>query len=338
MKATDRASGLTRQLLTIGRKQTFAPKVLDLNVVLSDIEEMLRSLLTADIQLGLNFEPELGRVNADSGQLEQIVINLVVNARDAMPLGGRVTIETANVELGDTPLRGHPTVPPGSYVMFAVSDTGTGIEPAIRDRIFDPFFSTKPKEKGTGLGLSVVYGIVKQNGGHVSVYSEVGQGSVFAIHLPRVEETIHPENRNEAPVRTLCPMATVLVAEDQDDLRTVICDFLASRGYTVLQAGNGPEAISVAGLHSGTIDLLLSDVVMPEMRGPDLAERLIASRPQMRVLYMSGYTEDVLSQDIRGIPVGNATLLQKPFRLEELATRIREVFGETYSAETVRRR
>ena len=337
LKASDRAAALTRQLLTIGRKQSFAPKVLDPNVILLEIEGMLRTLLTADIQLNMTLDPMLGRVNADSGQLEQIVINLVVNARDAMPLGGRVIIETANVEFGDTPLRSHPNVPPGSYAMVSVTDTGTGIDPAIRERIFDPFFTTKPKGKGTGLGLSVVYGIVKQSGGYVSVYSEVGQGSVFAFYLPRVADEVRTASGPGAVFAERRAAATILVVEDEGDLRTLVCDYLSSRGYTVLEANNGPEAIAVAERHKKPIELLLTDVIMPEMRGPDLALQLVQSRPQMRVLYMSGYTADALSRDLEGIPSVKTALLQKPFRLQELAARIQEVLGEPSATETSRR-
>jgi len=296
---------------------------------------MLRTLLTADVQMTMNLDPTLGRVNADSGQLEQIVINLVVNARDAMPLGGRVIIETANVEMGETPLRSHPNVPPGSYTMVSVTDTGTGIDPAIRERIFDPFFTTKPKGKGTGLGLSVVYGIVKQSGGYVSVYSEVGQGSVFAFYLPRVASEVGTAAAPSALFSERSATATILVVEDEADLRTLVCDFLSTRGYTVLEASNGPEALALAERRAEPIDLLLTDVIMPEMRGPDLALQLIHARPQMRVLYMSGYTADALSRDLEGIATVKAALLQKPFRLQELAARIDEVLHEPSAKEAL---
>ena len=337
VKASDRAAGLTRQLLTIGRKQNFAPKIVDLNAILLDLEGMLRTLLTADVQMSMNLDPALGRVNADSGQLEQIVINLVVNARDAMPLGGRVIVETANVEMGETPLRSHPNVPPGSYTMVSVTDTGTGIDPAIRERIFDPFFTTKPKGKGTGLGLSVVYGIVKQSGGYVSVYSELGQGSVFAFYLPRVADEVRNASAPSALFAVHSATATILVVEDEADLRTLVCDFLTARGYTVLEASNGPEALALAERHARPIDLLVTDVIMPEMRGPDLALQLLQSRPQLRVLYMSGYTADALSRDLEGIATVNAALLQKPFRLQELAARIQDVLREPSATETLGR-
>ena len=324
--AGERAAALTRQLLAFSRKQIFEPEVLCLNEVVSGMTKMLRRMIPEDVELVAVLDPGLDRVKLDPTQMEQVLLNLAVNARDAMPKGGKLTLETANAELDLAYSRSHPEVQPGKYVMLAVSDTGCGMDEATQARIFEPFFTTKEKSKGTGLGLSTVYGIVKQSGGSIFVYSEPGKGTAFKIYLPRVEEV--PGERGPAvekrPVPALPQGAeTVLVAEDDETLRRLIYEILQSSGYAVLEAGRGEEALRLAGEHAGPIHLLITDMVMPGMGGREVAGRLAALRPGTRVLYVSGYTDDAVVR--HGVLESGVAFLQKPFVPEALLRKVREV-------------
>ncbi|HYY75048.1 MAG TPA: PAS domain S-box protein [Gaiellaceae bacterium] len=319
-RAAERAADLTRQLLAFSRRQVLQPRVLDLNRIVEDMERMLRRLIGEDIELVTSVEPDLGRVEADPGQLEQVVANLVVNARDAMPGGGRLVLETANAAVDETLASGRTVeMPPGPYVVLTVSDTGAGMDEETQAHAFEPFFTTKEVGKGTGLGLATVYGIVKQSGGFIWVYSEPGEGTTFKIYLPRVEKpadgTADPPSR---PARG--GSETVLVVEDEKVVRDLIGRDLTGRGYAVLTAGTGVEALAVAAAHEGAIDLVVTDVVMPEMGGLELTQRLAAERPGIKVVYMSGYTELALAGEVASRP-----LLQKPFNASMLADTIREV-------------
>ena len=323
LKAAQHATGLTRQLLAFSRSQSVHPKVLDLNSLLSHLEKMLGRLIGEDIDLALVPGADLGRVKVDRGQLEQVVINLCVNARDAMPDGGSLRIETANAELDASSVAPDGIVTPGRYVMVAVSDTGSGIESEVLSRIFEPFFTTKEEGEGTGLGLSMVYGIVTQAGGHVWAYSEVGRGTTFKIYLPRVDE---PAAASEAP-DTPPPSKgeTILVVEDEASMRAIAREILEEYGYRVIEAATADEAIQVARSHPEPIHLLITDVVMPGMNGPALAETLKAERPGLGVLFMSGYTDDFIAH--RGILGAGASLLEKPFTLQGLLARVRTALG-----------
>ena len=321
-KAAKRAAGLTRQLLVFSRQQVLEPHVLDLNAVVGDVQRMLRRLIAEDIELRTELAAEVGAVQADPGQLQQAIVNLVVNARDAMPNGGRVTIETANVDLDPRQLEPYTLTRPGQYVLLAVHDTGVGMDAATKARLFEPFFTTKEPGRGTGLGLATVYSIVKQSGGYIWVYSEVGHGTTFKIYLPRVAGT--PER--VVPQRT-APLAlgseTVLVVEDQAEVRELTKRILEARGYTVLTAENGAHATQLARQHAKRIDLLLTDVVMPGMNGRELALSLTEQRRGIKVLFVSGYTGEAIRQ--HGLLEMGAAFLQKPFTPDVLARKVREV-------------
>jgi PAS domain S-box-containing protein len=320
-KTAERAAALTKQLLAFSRKQMLAPKVLDLNTVVSGITTMLQRLIGEDIELVFRAGSGLGRVKADPGQIEQVIANLVVNARDAMPDGGHLTIETANVELGEHYARQHVGVQAGSYVMLGVSDTGTGMDRETQARVFEPFFTTKEPGKGTGLGLSTVYGIVKQSGGNIWVYSEPGTGTTFKVYLPLVHDA--EDTAELAQVRSGRGTETILVVEDEDDVRALACEVLATYGYEVLQARTPAEALLIAEGHPGPVQLLLTDVVMPGMSGRMLAERLAPLRPEMKVLYMSGYTDDAIVH--HGTLDAGTPFIQKPFLPDALAGSVRRV-------------
>lgn len=319
--AAERATSLTRQLLAFSRKQLLQPKVLDLNIIVVDIVEILRRLIGEDIELSVQLATELGRVKADRGQIEQVIMNLAVNARDAMPQGGKLIIETANVQLDETYVPNHCAVTPGFYVMLAVSDTGAGIDSENRAHIFEPFFTTK--EGGTGLGLATVYGIVKQSGGYIWVYSEKGHGTIFKTYLPRVEDPVEPVEPIQVQTRTVRNSETILLVEDAEPLREVARAFLETSGYQVLAAADGGEALATAERHRGPIHLLMTDVVMPGMSGVELAERLKNLYPEMKVLYVSGYTLSAISH--RGVSEPGVSLLQKPFGREALLRKVRHV-------------
>ncbi|MFN2564473.1 MAG: ATP-binding protein [Gemmatimonadaceae bacterium] len=323
-QAAARAAGLTRQLLAFSRKQVMQPRVLDLNTdVVAGVEKMLRRLIGEDIELVTTLDPELGLVNADPGQLEQIVVNLAVNARDAMPNGGRLTIETANAELGPADAGRHFGAKPGRYVMLAVSDTGTGMSRETLSRMFEPFYTTKEQGKGTGLGLSTVHGIVKQSGGDIWVYSEPWQGTTFKIYLPQVEEPVVVSAAVAPKAYQHGGAETILLVEDEPALRSLARKILVSRGYTVLEARAGAEALAVCERAEQPIDLVVTDAVMPGMSGRELAERLAIVRPGLRVLIMSGYTDDDMLR--RGILDPRMAFLQKPFTPDALAKKVREV-------------
>jgi len=326
-KAAERAASLVRQLLAFSRKQILEPKVLDLNDVVKDMHKMLTRLIGENIKLATRLETDLGSVKADPCQVEQIIVNLVVNARDAMPRGGRVTIETANVALDDQfAVKKHVSVKPGEYVMLAVSDTGSGMDQETQARIFEPFFTTKEVGKGTGLGLSTVYGIVKQSGGNIWVYSEEGLGTVFKVYLPRIDDatasTIARQSQETSAPRGT---ETILLVEDEDVVRGLTRKILMQAGYNVLDAKGGDEAIRLCHAHAGPIDLLLTDVVMPEVSGKEVADRLLELRPSIRVLYMSGYTDEAIVQ--HGVLDANVKFIQKPFTWVGLTRKVREVLN-----------
>lgn len=325
-KAADRAAGLTRQLLAFSRMQVMQPRVMDLNATVLEMGKMLPRLIGEDIELKILTKPDLGRVKADPGQIEQVILNLSVNARDAMPNGGKLVIETANAELDEGYARLHPPLVPGSFVMLAVSDTGIGMDAATQAHIFEPFFTTKEKGKGTGLGLATVYGVVKQSGGYIWVYSEAGRGTSFKIFLPRVSEVADAEREKRPQEALPHGKGIVLLAEDEKDVREIARDFLELSGYTVLEAKDGAEAVEIAAKQSGVIDLLVTDMVMPGMSGREVAARLTAMRPGLRVIYMSGYTEYTSLR--HGDAGPDRIMLQKPFTRAVLVQTVHKVLGE----------
>ena len=324
-KAGDRAATLTRQLLAFSRRQVLQPKVLDLNAVVTSMGRMLRRLIGEDIDLSTDLSPSLSRVKADPGQIEQVIVNLAVNARDAMPDGGRITIATADAELSPAYAAAHPEVSPGPHVLLSVTDTGHGMSDETQAHLFEPFFTTKERGKGTGLGLATVYGIVQQSGGHLRVNSAADRGSTFLIYLPRVEA---PEDVVQGADRPLLPhpspgTETVLLVEDEEVVRRLAREILSGNGYRVLEAGNGREALLLSEAHRGEIHLLLTDVVMPKMSGRELTGRIRPLRPGLRILYMSGYTDDAILR--HGVLEDGIPFLQKPFTPEGLARKVREV-------------
>jgi signal transduction histidine kinase/CheY-like chemotaxis protein len=325
-KAGDRAAGLTRQLLAFSRRQVLEVKVLDLNTILRDLDKMLHRVIGEDIGLVNQLAENLGAVKADPGQIEQVVMNLAINARDAMPKGGKLTIETADVELDEEYARNHIAVTPGRYVMLSVSDTGIGMTPEVKNRIFEPFFTTKEKGKGTGLGLSTVYGIVKQSGGNIWVYSELGRGTTFKVYLPRVEEPL--EEIGKKVVREELPRGneTILIVEDDREVRKLAVRILEQQGYKVLVATQGSDALRLCEKYDQPIHLMVTDVVMPEMDGRELAHRLKAHHPETRVLYMSGYTDDTITR--HGVLEKGVNYIQKPFTVEGLSGKVREVLDQ----------
>jgi len=326
--AADSAAALTRQLLAFSRKQVLQPIVMNLNVAVTALDQMLRRLISETVDYVAVLEPNPGAIKADSGQMQQILMNLVVNARDAMPDGGTVTVETSNLDLHEPLVGLHSSIPPGRYVVLRVSDTGSGMSLATQARIFEPFFTTKEVGKGTGLGLSTVYGIVKQSHGHIGVQSEVGRGSVFEIYLPRVDRALET-TRAAATGLPKANDEVLLVVEDRDIVRGAIGRVLRRAGYHVLEADGGDEALAIAQQHAGTIDLLISDVIMPKTSGPDLARELRGLRPDMKVLFMSGYAGTELSSgaDLRD----RAAFLEKPSTPSTIVRRVRETLDEVRS-------
>jgi two-component system cell cycle sensor histidine kinase/response regulator CckA len=325
-QAGSSAADLTRQLLAFSRQQLFQPRVLDLKEVVKKIEALLRRLIGENIGLAITLEPSLGYIKADTGQIEQVLINLAVNAHDAMPQGGRITIEGRNVELDECYKGKHQQVVPGQYVMLAVGDTGCGMDDATQSQIFDPFFTTKELGKGTGLGLATVYGIVKQSGGYIWVYSELGKGTIFKIYLPRVEQFAQATKKEDPEATVIRGCETILLAEDSESLREMARECLDSAGYTVLEAASGAEALQKAKDFDGTIHLLLTDVVMPAMSGPELARYMAALRPATKVLFTSGYTSEAIVRQGDLNPAG--AFIQKPYRPKALVRKVQEVLGE----------
>ena len=323
VKAADRASSLTRKLLALGRKQVLQERVLDLNALVTQLVEMLPPVLGDDISLRIDLAPGLGPVKADSAQLEQVIMNLVFNARDAMPDGGELTIETENCDLDEAWVRSHPGVRPGAHVLLRVRDTGHGMDQETQSHLFEPFFTTKDKSKGTGLGLATVYGTVKQSGGHVVVSSTLGAGTTIRIYLPQVQEIVEVVDAPKPLVRSLEGEGRILVVEDDDAVRRMTRKFLEIRGYTVIEARCAADAIRFVERQEETIDLVLTDVVMPGMKGRELADHLGRLRPTLKVLYMSAYTEDDAINI--GMLSPGTTFIEKPFSPDELAAKVRDV-------------
>jgi two-component system cell cycle sensor histidine kinase/response regulator CckA len=326
--AGKRASSLVKQLLAFSRKQVLKPVMLDLNGMLTDKEEMLRQLIGENVELKMVLEQGLDKVKADPNQMEQVILNLAVNSKDAMPEGGKLTIETANVGIDEFYVSTHGNeLKPGPYVMLAMSDTGMGMDMETQTQIFEPFFTTKDTGEGTGLGLATVYGIIKQSGGDIRVYSEPEKGTMFKIYLPRMEEDMESVQEADLQMERIGGAETVLLVEDNDLVRKVSRRVLEQYGYRVLEAEDARKALMVSGQHEGLIDLMVTDVVMPEMSGKELAERLKVLRPEMKVLYMSGYTDSEVVR--RGVIGRDVAFLQKPFAPDVLAGKVRQVLSET---------
>jgi PAS domain S-box-containing protein len=325
-KATDRAASLTRQLLAFSRKQMLQPRAVNPNAIVRDMESMLRRLLVGDLELATSLDEYVGQITVDPAQLEQVLLNLVVNARDAMPEGGRILIRTANVDLDDTFCSLHEGAKPGPHVVLSVSDTGVGMTDEIKRHIFEPFFTTKERGAGTGLGLSTVYGIVKQSGGYIDLESEFGRGSTFHIYFPRTHEAVlspvstrngtTPENRR----------GTILLVDDEESVRRMLTSLLERLGYSVMSASDGVEALELSSAHAGPIELLITDMMMPRMHGKELSERLTVLRPTIRVLFTSGYADDDVIE--RGLLDSRMAFIQKPFSMGELASKITETLPE----------
>jgi PAS domain S-box-containing protein len=321
--AAERASTLIRQLLAFSRRQVLQPKIIDLNAIVLGLDKLLGRLMGEHIDMVTLCGPNVGNVKADPAQIEQVIMNLVVNARDAMPKGGRLIVETANVELDSTYARDHVSVKPGTYVMLAVSDTGTGMSPETVAHIFEPFFTTKESGQGTGLGLSTVYGIVKQSGGYIWVYSEPGKGTTFKVYLPRVSEAVEEKPKPAGPQAEHNGKETILLVEDEDAVRELASLILNAKGYLVLPARSAAEAEHFSASHRGEIHLLLTDIMMPGASGHELAKRITTRHPRTRILYMSGYTDNVLA--LEGVLETGVSFLQKPFTPGALAKKVREV-------------
>ncbi len=328
--AAERAATLTSQLLAFSRRQVAQFKVMDLNAALENVRHLLIRLIGEPIELVMILDPALGRITADPGQIEQVVMNLTVNARDAMPQGGTLRIRTANVTLDRPDVHARFTVPAGSYVMLEVADTGIGMDADTQAHIFEPFFTTKAQGEGMGLGLSTVYGIVKQSNGYILVDSQPGRGATFTILLPRAMEEAATLAGSPSENRPLTGRETVLLVEDEDMIRDLIRHILESHGHPVLVASKGQEALDLAKRHAGPIDLLVTDVVMPGMSGRELADRLAQSRANLRVLYMSGYTYNEIGR--HGVLGSDIAFIQKPFSPDGLMRKVREVLDATHAA------
>jgi two-component system, cell cycle sensor histidine kinase and response regulator CckA len=324
-QASDRATALTRQLLAFGRKQLLELKVIDVNAVVRDMERLLCPLIGENIELTTTLTADVGCTRADAGQLEQVLMNLVVNAKDAMPSGGKICIRTASVTLDDSYRPENTFIKRGPYVMISVSDNGHGMDRETQARIFEPFFTTKEKGKGTGLGLSTVYGIIKQSGGYVFVQSELTRGTTFTIYFPRVDEPSEAIGAASAPVAAAGGSETILLVEDEESVRQLVRETLVARGYRVLEAENGNAALALAAAYPETIHLVVTDVVMPGLNGHELAQKLLAARPGAKVLYLSGYAEDAITAPLATGP--QRAFLQKPFTLQALSRKVREVLG-----------
>jgi PAS domain S-box-containing protein len=322
-QAADRAGSLTRQLLAFSRKQLLELKVVDINAIVADMERLLRPLIGENIELVTRPASDLGRTRADAGQIEQVIMNLVVNSKDAMPKGGKITITTSNARLDDDLPREYNYMKPGPYILLSVADSGLGMDKETQVRIFEPFFTTKEKGKGTGLGLSTVYGIIKQSGGYIFAQSELGRGTTFRIYLPQVDEIIASSGQTRALAPDVGGSETVLLVEDEESVRQLVRETLEGKGYKVLEADNGDAALQLAHAHQGCIDMLITDVVMPGMSGRELAVQLCSSHASTKVLYLSGYTEDAIVH--QGVLDPGTAFLQKPFTLQMLSRKVREV-------------
>jgi CheY-like chemotaxis protein len=328
-RAAQRAATLTQQLLAFSRRQVMQPKVVDVNALVAEVETMLRRLIGEDVLFATVLHPRVGNVRADPGQLEQVIVNLAVNARDAMPQGGRLTIETRNLDLDETYAGEHPGVAPGRYVLLAVSDTGIGMSEEIKSHIFEPFYTTKERGKGTGLGLATVYGIVQQTQGHIRAYSEPGTGTTMRVYLPRVDQPPDQIDRRPEPTpESLRGTETILLVEDEASVRAVTRQLLQRNGYKVIEAPDGAAAIALFdGGDWQQVDLLLTDVVMPGMSGRVLADTLTARRPTLRVLFMSGYTDDAIVR--HGMLEPGLAYLEKPFRPGSLLRKVRDTLDRS---------
>ncbi|MGA8868391.1 MAG: PAS domain S-box protein [Candidatus Sulfotelmatobacter sp.] len=327
-QASDRATTLTRQLLAFSRKQLLELKVIDVNAIVADMERLLRPLIGENVELTTRLAAGVGCTRADAGQLEQVIMNLVVNAKDAMPGGGKIVIRTDNATLDESYRREHTFIKPGPYIMISVRDSGHGMDRETQARIFEPFFTTKEKGKGTGLGLSTVYGIIKQSGGYVFVQSEVGHGTIFTIYLPRVDEPLEAHGATPSSSAAAGGSETVLLVEDEESVRQLVRETLEIRGYRVLEAENGQVGLALAQSHKDKIDLIITDVVMPGMSGHELVQQLLKLRPEIKVLYLSGYTDDAFAGEA---VTESKAFLQKPFTLQSLSRKVREVLGQPAS-------
>jgi PAS domain S-box-containing protein len=324
-QASDRASTLTRQLLAFSRRQHLELKVIDVNAIVTDMERLLRPLIGEDIELTTSLAPAVGCTRADAGQLEQVIMNLVVNAKDAMPNGGKLSIRTSSATLDDSYRPENTFIKHGPYVMISISDTGEGMDRDTQARIFEPFFTTKEKGKGTGLGLSTVYGIIKQSGGYVFVQSELGRGTVFTIYFPRVDEPCDALGATPVSITSAGGSETILLVEDEESVRQLVRETLAARGYHVIEACNGNAALALAASQSETIHLVITDIVMPGLSGHELVEQLTPARPSIKVLYLSGYAQDAFATPLAS--GAQKAFLQKPFTLQSLSRKVREVLG-----------
>jgi len=330
LKASDRAAALTNQLLAFSRRQITQPRIFNVNEILTQTEKMLRRLIGEDIELALQLKEGVGNIKADPGHLEQAIVNLATNARDAMPNGGHLTVETCNVFLDEDYAKTHPGVQAGEYIMIAVSDTGHGMDRETKRRIFEPFFTTKERGKGTGLGLATVYGIVKQAGGDIWVYSESGRGTTFKLYFPKAAESASEAEGGSAPVPAREAGETILVVEDEQGVRELTAKMLKGLGYNVLVASGGTQALEIGNSHKGQIALLLTDVVMPGMSGTQLAQELQRRRPDIKVVYISGYTENTISH--HGVLDPGVVFLGKPFGRDALGSKLREALGKRRKA------
>jgi len=329
-EAATSAAALTRQLLAFSRRQLIEPKVVNLNDLVGSLQKMLSRLIGEDVALELKLSPDLGAVRLDPGQFDQVIVNLTVNARDAMPRGGRLTLETTNIDLDEDYCRTHRDLKPGSYVSLAVTDSGEGMTREVMSHIFEPFFTTKPQGAGTGLGLSVIFGVVKQAGGTIETYSETGHGTTFKIYLPRVDAPVQKLEKSRIALDALRGEETVLLVEDNDHVRDLTTTMLRRLGYHPLVAANGKSALALIKTEHPAIDLLFTDLIMPEMSGRELSEQVLALCPDIAVLYCSGYTEDTFVR--HGLASENLQFIGKPFTLQQLGLKVRQVLDERQKA------
>jgi CheY-like chemotaxis protein len=326
-KSARRAASLTHQLLAFSRKQVLQPEIVNLNELILDIKKMLRILISEDIELSTNLSSTLGLIKVDPGQIVQVIMNLLINARDAMLNGGRIMIKTENIYLDKFSCNFYPEIVPGQYVMLSVSDTGCGMNEETLKKVFEPFFSTKEAGKGTGLGLATVYGIIKQSGGYIYAYSELKFGTTFKIYLPETGESVNGVNEEPGNQKAFSGSERILFVEDDDSLRKTTCKMLKCLGYTLYQAGSGAQALQKYEIHRNRmIDLLITDIVMPGMNGRELADGFLARRPELKVLFISGYTDDIIAH--HGVLEEGISFLAKPFSIYDLACKVRKILDE----------